>query len=98
MGRGAARIDQETLGRMARRTFDKHYHTITAVTLQGFGDARKIGVSATVYSVVQQGNNTTQGLICSKSRPAKKNLSIPRLELVAAHMTSNFSVECRAFD
>ena len=25
MGRGAARIDQETLGRMARRTFDKHY-------------------------------------------------------------------------
>ena len=105
MGQGAARIDQEMLGRMARRTFDKHYGStdsgpkfppITAVTLHGFGDASKIGVSATVYAVVQQGNNTTQGLVCSKSRLAKKNLSIPRLELVAAHMTSNLAlnVEC----
>ena len=57
----------------------------TLVTLHGFGDASKIGVSATVYVVVQQANNTTQGFVCSISRLVKKNL--PRL--VAAHMTSN---------
>ena len=35
-------------------------------------------------------------MVCSKSRLAKKNLSIPTLELVAAHMTSNLvsNVEC----
>ncbi len=64
-------------------------HQITAVTLHGFGDASKNGVSAAVYAVVQQGETTTQGLVCSKSRLAKMNLSIPRLELVVAHMAAN---------
>ena len=71
------------------RTLAPSFDPITAGTLHGFGDASEVGVSATVYAVVQQGDNTTQCLVCSKSRLAKKNLSIPRLELVAAHMTSN---------
>ncbi len=49
------------------RTLTPVNHQITAVTLHGFGDASKNGVSATVYAVVQQGETTTQGLVCSKS-------------------------------
>ena len=59
------------------RTLTPVNHQITAV--HGFGDTSKNGVSAAVYAVVQQGETTTQGLVCSKSRLAKMNLSIPRL-------------------
>ena len=75
--------DELSTSIMVPQTLTPSFHPITAVTLHGFKDASKIGVSATVYAVVQQGNNTTQGLVCSKSRLAKTNLSIP------AHMTSN---------
>ena len=44
---------------------------------------------AVVYAVTKQESGTTQGIVCLKSRIAKKNLSIPRLELVAGHMVSN---------
>jgi hypothetical protein len=42
-----------------------------------------------VYAVIEQENGTTQGLVCSKSRIAKRNLTIPRLELVSGHMAAN---------
>ena len=71
------------------RTFAPLFHPISAITLHGFGDASNNGVSAAVYAVVEQGETTTQGLVCSKSRLAKQNLTIPRLELVAAHMAAN---------
>ena len=38
---------------------------------------------------MEQAHGTTQGLVSSKSRLAKRNLSIPRLELVAGHMAVN---------
>ena len=62
---------------------------VSAITLHAFGDASKVEVSAEVYAVVEQEHGTTQGLVCSKSRLAKRNLSIPRLELVAGHMAVN---------
>ncbi len=62
---------------------------ISAVALHTFGNASKSGVSSAVYAVVQQGEVKTQGLVCAKSRLAKQNLTIPRLELVAAHMAVN---------
>ena len=57
--------------------------------LHAFGDAGKSGVSSAVYAVVQQGEVKTQGLVCAKSRLAKQNLTILRLELVPAHMATN---------
>ncbi len=42
-----------------------------------------------MYAVVQQGETKTQGLVCAKSRLAKQNLTIPRLELVSAHIATN---------
>ena len=42
-----------------------------------------------VYSVVNQEQGVTQGLITAKARLAKKNLTIPRLELVSGQMAAN---------
>ena len=45
-------------------------------------------MASAVYAVVQQGE-ADSGLVCAKSRLAKQNLTIPRLELLAAHMATN---------
>ena len=42
--------------------------------------------------MVRQPSGTTQQLVAAKSRLAKKTLTIPRLELVAAHMATNLLV------
>ena len=39
-----------------------------------------------MYAVVFQESGTTQGLVSAKARLAKKDLTIPCLELVSAHM------------
>ena len=44
---------------------------------------------ASVYAVVDPLKGQSQGLLTSKSRLSKKNLAIPRLELVAARMATN---------
>ena len=62
---------------------------IERVVLHAFADASKEGTSVALYAVIHQGSKAKQGLLASKSRLSKKNLSIPRLELVAAHMASN---------
>ncbi|XP_028413930.1 uncharacterized protein LOC114536783 [Dendronephthya gigantea] len=71
------------------RTLAPHREPVQSITLHGFGDASKNGVSAVVYAVAEQESGTTQGIVCAKSRLAKKSLTIPRLELVAGHMTAN---------
>ena len=54
-----------------------------------FGDSSIVGTCA--YALVFDPNRTQQNIIASKSRLAKQKLSIPRLELVAAHMTANLA-------
>jgi transposase InsO family protein len=71
------------------RPLTPFHQPVTTLHLHAFGDASKDGVAAAVYAVVEQASGTTQGLVCSKSRLAKKNLTIPRLELVAGHMAAN---------
>ena len=39
--------------------------------------------------MITQASGVSKGLIAAKSRIAKKNLTIPRLELIAAHMAAN---------
>ena len=65
------------------------HEKVTGITLHGFGDASKKGCSTAIYAVVQQTEKVTQGLLASKSRIAKKDTSIPILELVSAHMTAS---------
>ena len=62
---------------------------IRSVTLHAFADASSKGVSAAVYAVVDQVKEKSQGLLTSKSRLAKKNLTIPPLALIATHMATN---------
>ena len=67
------------------RYLASYHQPIQEITLHGFGDASSNGVCAVVYAVVKQEDGVTQGLVCSKSRIAKRNLTIPRLELISGH-------------
>ena len=71
------------------RSLVKFQESIQAIDLHAFGDASQNGVSTGVYAVVIQDSGTNQGLISAKSKLAKKGLTIPRLELVAGHMSTN---------
>ena len=73
------------------RSLASYHQPIQEITLHGFGDASSNGVCAVVYAVVKQEDGVTQGLVCSKSRIAKRNLTIPRLELISGHMTVNLA-------
>ena len=67
----------------------QHQETIEGINLHSFGDASGNGVAAAVYAVVNQPSGTSQGLVVAKSRLAKRNTTIPRLELTSAHMAAN---------
>ena len=71
------------------RSLPRFKEPIEGVVLHAFGDTSGSGISAAVYAVITQASRVSKGLIAAKSRLAKKNLTIPRLELVAAHMTAN---------
>ena len=60
---------------------------IEAIDLHAFGDASGKGVSSVVYAVTEQQSGVDQGIV--ESRLAQKRLTIPRLELVAGHMSTN---------
>ena len=62
---------------------------IHSIELHAFGDAREKGISAVVYAVVQQPSGYSAGIIAARSPLAKKDTTIPRLELVASHMAAN---------
>ena len=49
-------------------------------------------VCVAIYTVVKQ-EAGTQGLVTSESRLLKKNLTIPRLELVAGHIAVNLALK-----
>ena len=71
------------------RSLAKARKPIKSIALHGFGDASGHGVSAAVYAVVNQQSTVNQGLVVARARLAKNGLTIPRLELVAAHMVVN---------
>lgn len=62
---------------------------VKGIDLHVFGDTSGAGTAAVVYAVVYQESGTNQGLVAAKARLAKKGLTIPRLELVSAHMAAN---------
>ena len=77
------------------RSIVSHREEIARIELHSFGDASVKGVGAVVYAVVKQSTGRTQQLVAAKSRLAKKGLTIPRLELVAAHMATNSMMNVR---
>ena len=71
------------------RSLAKFKEPTEGVELHVFGDTSGSVISAAAYAVIQQASEVSQRLIAAKSRLAKKNLTIPRLELVVAHMAAN---------
>ena len=74
---------------MAARTLTCVREQIEEIEFHAFGDASKSGVCAAVYAVVRQPSGVSQGLVTARARLAKQGLTIPRLELVSAHMAAN---------
>ena len=62
---------------------------INDIKLHAFGDASGKGVAAAVFAVIEQPSGVSQGLVAAKSCLAKEQLTIPRQELVSAHMGRN---------
>lgn len=73
------------------RTLAGHQETIEEINLHAFGDTSGAGTAAAMYAVVHQASGVSTGLLAAKSRLAKKGLTIPRLELVSAHMAANLA-------
>ena len=65
------------------------------VDLHVFEDASVLGCCAVAYVVVCQPSSVNQGLIAGKSRPFIRDMTIPRLELIAAHMATNLAFNIR---
>ena len=65
--------------------------TITNIEIHLFSDASINRLCTVAYAVIYQPNKISQSLIISKSRLAKRNLTIPSLELIAAQMSANLS-------
>ena len=62
---------------------------ISYIDIHFFGDASLTGVCTVAYKVLNHQNVFSQSLITSKSRLARKILSLPRIKFEAAHMTAN---------
>ena len=81
------------------RSLSAQWNPIQEITLHGFGDASLNGVGAAVFAVVVQNGEVSQRLVAAKARLAKRGLTIPRLELVSAHMAMNLLVNvCDSLD
>ena len=73
------------------RTIAPYLEEVTAVDLHHTMDASGKAVSAQTVAVVIQPTGITKGLLTSKSRIAKRGLTIPRQELVACQMGANLA-------
>ena len=78
------------------RSIPTHKESITSVDLHAFGDASIVANCVAVYAVVNQLSAISQGLVASKSRNSKRDLTIPRLELVSTHMACNLISNVRS--
>ena len=65
--------------------------SVPAIDLRVFADASIVANCAAVYAVMYQHNSVNQGLVTSKPRISKHNITIPRLELISTHMGANLA-------
>ena len=59
---------------------------INSADLHIFGDASILRNCAVAYAVISQPSKLNQGLVASKSRLLKNDITMQRLELIATHM------------
>ena len=71
------------------RAFRLQHGKIEVIDFHVFRDVSIIGTAVALYAVIYQSSGTSQGLVAAISRHSKKNLTIPKVELVAMHMAAN---------
>ena len=77
------------------RSIPLKQESVTMIDLHVFGDSSVLGCCAAAYAVVYQPSSVSQGLIASTSRLSKRDMTMPGLELIAAHMTTNLAANIR---
>ena len=78
-----------TIVLQVKRAIPEFQEEVKTIELHAFGDASQIGTCAVLYAVVHQPSGINQGIVAARSRLARKETTIPRLELVASHMAAN---------
>ena len=71
------------------RSIARDIRKINKVHLHVFADASNVACSAATIAVIEYSNGVIKGLLTSKSRISKRNITIARLELVSGHMAAN---------
>ena len=68
---------------------------VLSLELHTFSNAGTQGVGTAVYAVIQQSCGTTQHLVAARGQLAKQGLTVPRLELISAHMATNLVINLK---
>ena len=105
MGQNSARLDREKWEKWKKklpakvniaRTINLGQAVSEMIDIHVLSDASLLGTCVVAYAVIRRlPPGTKQGMIASKSRLSKKQLTIPRLELVAAQMAANLADKIR---
>ena len=78
------------------RPFLIHKESIIFVDLHAFRYASIVANCLAVYAAVNQWSEVSQGLVASKSRISKRDLTIPRLDLVSTYIACNLISNVKA--
>ena len=73
------------------RSLIKDCRKVKSVRIHQFADASNLVCSTVTIAVVEQGTDKVKGLLTSKSRIAKRNTSLPRLELIGGQMAASMA-------
>ena len=73
------------------RSLARDLRKVKAIHLHVFADASFTACSAVTIAVIEDSSGIVKGLLASKSRIAKRNTSIARLELVGGQMAANMA-------
>ena len=71
------------------RSLTKDVKKVKAVRLHTFADASNKACATATIAIIEHETGRVMGLLTSKSRIAKRNTSIARLELISGHMGAN---------
>ena len=73
------------------RSLLKDCRRVKSVTIHQLADASNLACSTVRIGVVKQGTDKVKGFLASKSQIAKRNTSLPRLELTGGKMAANMA-------
>ena len=71
------------------RAFRLQHEKIEAIDFHLFSNASIIGTAVALYAVIYRSSGTSHGLVAAKSQLSKKNLTIPRPDLMTMHIAPN---------